>query len=243
MSINSPIEWTETTWNPLTGCTKISPGCKHCYADRLSRRLMAMGNRKYSNGFDLTLHQDAVRQPLSWKKPQTVFVNSMSDLFQDGVPLKFIQQVFSVMNEAHRHRFQILTKRSENLLQAHKKLQWGPNIWMGVSVESKDFKYRITHLRRTGAQVRFLSLEPLLGRLGKLNLKGMDWVIVGGESGPGARPMDEDWVVEIRDQCQHANVPFFFKQWGGTNKKKTGRVFEGRTWDDMPDTAVAAGGD
>lgn len=242
MSTNSPIEWTEATWNPLTGCTKISPGCKHCYAARLSNRLRAMGNRKYTNGFDLTLHESALEQPLSWKKPQTVFVNSMSDLFQKGVPLEFVQKVFAVMNEAQRHRFQILTKRSDRLLEFNKKLQWGPNIWMGVSVENKDYTYRIADLRKTDAQVRFLSLEPLLGPLKRLNLKGIDWAIVGGESGPGARPMDPDWVLDIRDQCGKAGVPFFFKQWGGTNKKKAGRLLEGQTWDEMP-LAAAAGGD
>lgn len=243
MSTKSTIEWTEATWNPLTGCTKISPGCKHCYAARLSNRLRAMGNRKYTNGFDLTLHDSALEQPLLWKKPQTVFVNSMSDLFQKGVPLEFVHKVFAVMNEAQRHRFQILTKRSDRLLEFNKKLQWGPNIWMGVSVENKDYTYRIADLRKTDAQVKFLSLEPLLGPLKRMNLKGIDWAIVGGESGPGARPMDPDWVLDIRDQCEKAGVPFFFKQWGGTNKKKAGRLLEGQTWDEMPLVAAAGGDD
>ena len=243
MAPRSPIEWTEATWNPLTGCVKISPGCKHCYAARLSNRLRAMGNRKYTNGFDLTLHDSALEQPLSWKKPQTVFVNSMSDLFQKGVPFHFIQRVFGVMNEAHWHNFQILTKRADRLLEVESKLEWGPNIWMGVSVESKDYTHRIAELRETGAQIKFLSLEPLLGPLKKLNLRGIDWVIVGGESGPGARPMDPDWVLDIRDQCNKKEVPFFFKQWGGTNKKKAGRILDGQTWDEMPMTAATGGSD
>ncbi len=243
MAAKSAIEWTESTWNPLTGCTKISPGCKHCYAERMALRLQAIGQPNYANGFDLTLHENALELPLKWKKPQTIFVNSMSDLFHKAVPVEFILRTFEVMCRVDWHRYQVLTKRSDRLLELSPMLPWKPHIWMGVSVERLDFVFRIEHLRRTGAMVKFLSLEPLLGPLPALNLEGIDWVIVGGESGPGARPMDAAWVFEIRDQCQRANVPFFFKQWGGTRKKKSGRVLEGRTWDEMPalTSAVALG--
>jgi protein gp37 len=235
MAINSSIEWTEATWNPLTGCTKISPGCKHCYAERMSNRLQAMGQPNYSNGFALTLHEDALLLPLRWKKSQTVFVNSMSDLFHTRVPRDFILRTFEVMEKAYWHRFQVLTKRSERLLRLSSSLPWAKNIWMGVSVENKSYVHRIDHLRGTGAKVKFLSLEPLLGAIENLQLAGIDWVIVGGESGPGARPMKPNWVTSIRDQCGRANVPFFFKQWGGVSKKMHGRQLEGRTWDEMPD--------
>jgi protein gp37 len=228
------IQWTEQTWNPSTGCNKISPGCKHCYAEVMSKRLQAMGQKKYRNGFDLTLHDDAVNLPLTWKKPQTIFVNSMSDLFHKDVPLEFIQRVFDVMNKAYWHRFQVLTKRSDILLKYSDKLNWTENIWMGVSVESKEFEFRINDLRKTGAQIKFLSLEPLIGPLPDLNLEGVDWAIVGGESGFGARKMEESWVIDIRNQCINKDIAFFFKQWGGVNKKKTGRELEGRTWDEMP---------
>lgn len=234
MATKSSIEWTESTWNPLTGCTKISPGCTHCYAERMAFRLKAMGQPNYANGFKLTMHEHALELPLHWKTPQTIFVNSMSDLFHKDVPLDFIQRVFDVMGQAHWHRFQVLTKRSERLLELHSQLNWKPNIWMGVSVENLKYAFRIDHLRETGAHTKFLSLEPLLGPLPNLNLLGIDWAIVGGESGPGARPMDASWVIEIRDQCVAAQVPFFFKQWGGTNKKRAGRLLEGRTWDEMP---------
>ncbi len=234
MAVNSSIEWTESTWNPVTGCNKISPGCKHCYAERMAHRLQRMGQANYANGFKLTMHEHVVELPLHWKKPQTIFVNSMSDLFHENVPLEFIRKVFDVMRRAHWHRFQILTKRSERLRELSSLLTWTPNIWMGVSVENQEYTHRIDDLRATGAQVKFLSLEPLMGPLRKLNLKKIDWVIVGGESGPHARPMDETWVLDIRDQCDSANVPFFFKQWGGTNKKKAGRLLEGKTWDEMP---------
>jgi len=234
MATKSSIEWTESTWNPLTGCTKISPGCKHCYAERMALRLQAMGQPNYARGFKLSLHEQALELPLRWKKPQTIFVNSMSDLFHKDVPVEFIQKVFKVMQLAHWHRFQVLTKRSERLLQLAPDLEWMPNIWMGVSVENKDYTFRIDHLRNTGAKIKFLSLEPLLGPLQNLNLDGIHWVIVGGESGPGARPMNSSWVTDIRKQCRKSRVPFFFKQWGGTNKKKTGRELEGRTWDEMP---------
>jgi protein gp37 len=234
MGLKTPIEWTETTWNPLTGCTKISPGCKKCYAERLSQRLKAMGQRNYRNGFQLTLHEHMLEAPLRWRKPQVIFVNSMSDLFQDEVPLDFIQQVFKTMKTAHWHQFQVLTKRSERLLSLSPLIDWPSNVWMGVSVENQKYTHRIDDLRKTNAAVKFLSLEPLLGPLPKLKLKGIHWAIVGGESGPGARLIEEPWVLDIRDQCQRAEVAFFFKQWGGTNKKKTGRLLDGRSYDEMP---------
>lgn len=236
MATNSAIEWTEATWNPLTGCTKISPGCKHCYAERMALRLKAMGQANYVNGFKLTLQEQALELPLQWRKPRTVFVNSMSDLFHKDVPTSFIHRVFEVMNQAHWHQFQVLTKRAERLEQIAPELVWTPNIWMGVSVESSDYVYRIDHLRRTAAYIKFLSLEPLLGPLPKINLENIDWVIVGGESGPGARPMEPVWVKDICNQCQKANVAFFFKQWGGVHKSKTGRQLDNRTWDDLPVT-------
>lgn len=236
MATKSSIEWTESTWNPITGCSKISSGCKNCYAERMAKRLQAMGQPNYAKGFELAMHEHALELPLRWKKPQTIFVNSMSDLFHEDVPVVFIQKVFKVMRMAHWHNFQILTKRSERLFRISSKLPWMPNIWMGVSVENQDYSFRIDHLRRTESKIKFLSLEPLLGPLSNLDLKGIDWVVVGGESGPRARPMDEAWVSEIRSQCQQEKVPFFFKQWGGTNKKKAGRILEGRTWDEMPET-------
>jgi protein gp37 len=240
MSTYSSIEWTESTWNPLTGCTKISPGCKHCYAERMARRLQAMGQPNYANGFKLTLHEHALEAPLSWKKPQVVFVNSMSDLFHRDVPTEFIQQVFSVMRRASWHTFQVLTKRSERLAELSPRIDWPDNVWMGVSVETQDYTFRIDHLRQTGARIKFLSLEPLLGPLPSLDLRDINWVIVGGESGPGARPMEEDWVLEIMAHCRKARVPFFFKQWGGFNKTKAGRLLQGRTWDELPKVPAPA---
>ena len=234
MATNSAIEWTESTWNPLTGCTKVSPGCKHCYAERMALRLQAMGQPNYRNGFKLTMHHHVLELPLSWKQPQMIFVNSMSDLFHEEVPLEFIRKVFDVMHRATWHTFQILTKRSTRLFEIDGELDWPENVWMGVSVENNHYINRIDHLRRTHAQIKFLSLEPLLGSLPHLNLEGIHWVIVGGESGPKARPMDRAWLINIRDQCLRAGVPFFFKQWGGVNKKKTGRVLDGRTWDELP---------
>ena len=234
MAAQSRIEWTESTWNPVTGCTKISPGCKHCYAERMARRLQAMGQPNYSNGFNPTIHERTLDLPLSWKKPQRIFVNSMSDLFHKDIPDEFILKIFDVMKRAHWHLFQVLTKRSERLLELNPRLQWADNIWMGVTVENQDCAFRIEHLRRTDALTKFLSMEPLLGPVNNLDLSNIDWVIVGGESGPGARPMNKSWVIDIRNQCQHSNAHFFFKQWGGTNRKKTGRLLEGRTWDDMP---------
>jgi len=234
MATNSSIEWTEATWNPVTGCDKVSPGCAHCYAERMARRLRAMGTRNYRNGFEVTLQPQMLETPLHWRKPQRIFVNSMSDLFHEAVPAVFITEVFSVMRRADWHQYQILTKRSERLLELDSTLGWAQHIWMGVSVENRRFVHRIDHLRRTRAAVKFLSLEPLLGPLPALDLSGIDWVIVGGESGPGARPMDPSWVVSIRDQCRAAGVAFFFKQWGGVFKSRTGRDLDGRTWDEMP---------
>lgn len=234
MAFNSSIEWTESTWNPITGCTKVSPGCKFCYAERMAKRLKAMGSANYENGFKLTLHEHVLELPLIWKKPQTIFVNSMSDLFHKNVPLEFIQKMFDVMNKAYWHRFQILTKRSERLFELDPLLKWTDNIWMGVSVENENYTYRIDHLRYSNVKVKFLSIEPLIGPIEHLDLKNINWVIVGGESGPGARPMKEEWVIKIRDECRRAKVPFFFKQWGGVNKKKYGRILKGRTWEEMP---------
>lgn len=234
MSVNSDIEWTNSTWNPVTGCTKVSSGCENCYAERMSRRLKVMGQPNYRNGFEVTLHEHVLPLPLKWKKPQMVFVNSMSDLFHRKVSKGFILRVFKVMNQADRHTFQVLTKRSERLAEIAPSLPWRRNIWMGVTIEDRDNLFRIDHLRKTGAMTKFLSIEPLLAPLGRVNLRGIDWVILGGESGPGARPMDPAWVTDVRDQCIRANVPFFFKQWGGTSKKKAGRLLEGRTWDEMP---------
>lgn len=234
MATQSRIEWTESTWNPLTGCTKISPGCKHCYAERMAKRLHAMGQPNYVNGFKLTMHEHVLEKPLEWKTPQVIFVNSMSDLFHKDVPLEFIKRVFDVMKRAHWHQFQVLTKRSERLRDLSPYLEWADNIWMGVSVENEKYIYRIDDLRKTGAKIKFLSVEPLIGPLPKINLKGINWVIVGGESGPGARPLEREWVVGVRDQCLKSKVPFFFKQWGGVQKKKAGRLLDGRTWDQMP---------
>ena len=236
MATKSAIEWTEATWNPSTGCDALSPGCENCYAERLTRRLKAMGQKKYANGFRLTLHPDTLELPLRWKEPQRIFVNSMSDLFHHQVPLEYIQRVFATMRAASWHQFQVLTKRSGRLLAFSDKIDWPSNVWMGVSVESKRYTPRIDHLRKTGAGTKFLSLEPLLGPLESLDLSGIDWVIVGGESGPGARAMTPEWVTSIRNQCHQARVAFFFKQWGGVQKKRTGRVLEGRTYDDMPHT-------
>ena len=234
MARGSGIEWTEATWNPVTGCAKVSPGCRHCYAERMAERLHAMGQPNYANGFELTLQPHMLELPLRWKKPQTIFVNSMSDLFHQDVPLEYVHKVFDVMARAHWHRFQVLTKRAERLQDLSPRLSWSPNVWMGVSVETARYESRIDCLRGTGAHLKFLSLEPLLGPLPGLDLSGIDWVIVGGESGPGARPMDPAWVTALRDQCGQAKVPFFFKQWGGTNKKRAGRALEGRVWDEMP---------
>ncbi|MEW5803759.1 MAG: phage Gp37/Gp68 family protein [bacterium] len=234
MANNTGIEWTGTTWNPLTGCTKVSPGCNYCYAERLARRLKAMGQPNYVNGFKLTMHEHVLQRPLKWKRPQMVFVNSMSDLFHKDVPLEFIQKVFDIMCQAGHHRFQVLTKRSQRLLELSPQLPWYENVWMGVTVENANYAFRIDHLRQTAARIKFLSLEPLLGPMPGLNLDGIDWIIVGGESGPKARAMSPEWVLDIRDQCQSAGIPFFFKQWGGMRRKAAGRILEGRTWNEIP---------
>ncbi len=231
----SSIEWTQMTWNPTTGCTKISAGCKFCYAEVMSRRLKAMGQEKYSNGFKLRLHPNTLEIPYTWKHPKIVFVNSMSDLFHEDVPLEYIKKVFKVMNDNPQHLFQVLTKRAERLYEFHKELHWTQNIWMGVSVENKKVVDRIDFLRKTSAKVKFLSLEPLIGELSKLNLKKINWVIVGGESGHTPRPMKQEWVIDIQEQCRIANVAFFFKQWGGKNKKASGRILNGQTYNEMPE--------
>ena len=237
MAQNSKIEWTESTWNPVTGCTKISEGCKNCYAERMALRLRAAGSPNYANGFRVTLHHHALEIPLRWKQPRTIFVNSMSDLFHKDVPFDFISKIFDVMHRAPHHRFQILTKRSHRLLELSSKLNWPDNVWMGVTVENYECAFRIAHLRETKAAIKFISFVPLLGPIPNINLEGIDWVIVGGESGPRARPMAPDWPIDIRDQCIAANVPFFFKQWGGVNKKKNGCTLDGQIWNEMPQTA------
>lgn len=230
----SSIEWTQMTWNPTTGCNKISAGCKYCYAEVMTRRLMAMGVEKYKDGFKVRTHDDSLHLPYTWKKPKVVFVNSMSDLFHPEVPLNFIKEVFKVMNENPQHIFQVLTKRGERLFEVDKHLTWSDNIWMGVSVENELVKERIDFLSKTSAKIKFLSCEPLIGPLPKMKLKNIDWVIVGGESGRTPRPMQESWVENILEQCAKKNVAFFFKQWGGTNKKKAGRELKGKTYSEMP---------
>jgi protein gp37 len=240
MGEKSSIEWTESTWNPVTGCTAISPGCDNCYAERMAYRLQAMGQPNYANGFRLTEHPRMLELPLRWRQGQTIFVNSMSDLFHRDVSTEYIHRVFDVMNRADHHRYQVLTKRSQRLMRLSPELPWQPHIWMGVSVETAAYTYRIDHLRQTHAHVRFLSLEPLLGPLPDLNLMDIHWVIVGGESGPGARPMEEEWVVDILRQCRAANVPFFFKQWGGVNKRMTGRRLQDEEYNEMPRQPPAA---
>ncbi len=234
MGDKSAIEWTDATWNPVTGCTKVSPGCKNCYAERLALRLQAMGNLRYRNGFAVTLHPDQLDLPIRWLQPRRIFVNSMSDLFHEAVPEEFIRQVFDVMTKAHWHIFQILTKRAERLAALAPRLPWPENVWQGVSVENGCYTWRIAYLRRVPAAVRFLSLEPLLGPIPRLELDGIHWVIVGGESGPRHRPMDPAWVRPIRKQCLTAGIPFFFKQWGGRTSKAGGRRLDGRIWDEMP---------
>jgi protein gp37 len=235
----SSIEWTEMTWNPTTGCNKLSAGCKFCYAEVMSRRLQAMGVEKYKDNFKLRIHESELDTPYTWKKPKVVFVNSMSDLFHKDVPVAFIQQVFAVMKDNPQHVFQVLTKRADILLRYDREglLTWPHNVWMGVSVEDGRVRHRIDALRQTGARVKFLSCEPLIGPLPDMDLAGIDWVIVGGESGRKPRRMDPDWVLDIKDQCERADVAFFFKQWGGTNKKAAGRELEGRTYDEMPELA------
>lgn len=234
MATLSRIEWTDATWNPVTGCTKISPGCKFCYAEVMARRLQAMGQTRYRDGFTLTLQPDALEAPLRWRKPKVIFVNSMSDLFHKDVPDEYIVRVFEVMRRAEQHTFQVLTKRGDRLEALAPLLAWSPNVWMGVSVEDRARTDRVTNLQRVPAAVRFLSVEPLLEAIPDLPLKGIDWVIVGGESGRSPRPIEEAWALDLRDQCRRAGVKFFFKQWGGTNKKTTGRQLDGRTYDERP---------
>jgi len=240
MANKSNIEWTEMTWNPVTGCTKVSQGCKHCYAERMAKRLTAMGAERYRNGFSVTLHPDLVDMPRGWRLPRVVFVNSMSDLFHDDIPLAYIQRVFSTMRDCPRHTFQVLTKRSERLAELAPHLPWPENVWIGVSVEDARVLHRVADLQSVPAKVRFLSLEPLIGPLESLPLDGIHWVIVGGESGPQARPMRKEWVKDILRQCRTAKVPFFFKQWGGTRKDLTGRELYGRTYSEMPVIAQTA---
>lgn len=235
MATKSSIEWTDMTWNPVTGCTKVSQGCKNCYANRMALRLKAMGSERYSNGFKPTVHEDLVDLPKKWRKPRTIFVNSMSDLFHEDIPESFIKRVFATMRDCPQHTFQVLTKRSNRLLKMGSSLDWPSNVWMGVSVESGDVMSRITDLAEVPARVRFLSCEPLIGPLEQMPLDGIHWVIVGGESGPGARPMQSAWAESIQTQCHDAEVPFFFKQWGGVRKHKTGRMLNGHIFDEMPD--------
>ena len=233
---STKIEWTESTWNPITGCTKISTGCKFCYAEVMALRLKAMGQEKYKNGFELTMHPKVLNEPYTWKKGKMIFVNSMSDLFHNELPISYIQHIFKVIKENPQHIFQVLTKRADILSKYDGEglLEWPINLWMGVTVENNDVINRIDYLRNTGAKIKFLSCEPLLSSLPDMNLNGIDWVIVGGESGRTPRPMDEKWVIDIKEQCQKANVAFYFKQWGGTNKKKAGKVLEGKVYNQMP---------
>ena len=243
MGDRSSIEWTQATWNPTTGCDQTSPGCDNCYALTLAKRLKAMGVAKYQNdgdgrtsgpGFGLTIHPDVLDQPKRWRAPRTIFVNSMSDLFHHDVPDDFIERVFAVMAETPQHTYQVLTKRSKRLAALAPKLMWPSNVWMGVSIEARRQTFRIRHLQTVPAAVRFLSCEPLLGSVGQLDLLGIHWVIAGGESGANARPMQLPWVTDIHDQCKRADVPFFFKQWGGRTPKAGGRELAGQTWDEMP---------
>jgi len=231
----SKIEWTESTWNPVSGCTKVSRGCDNCYAERMAMRLKAMGTRGYENGFDVTLHPHALDKPLKMKKSQVIFVNSMSDIFHDKIPDEFIFQIFEVMNKAHWHTFQVLTKRPKRLAKMASQLNWTDNIWMGVTVEANEYVHRVDYLRDCPAKIKFLSLEPLIDSVDKLDYTGIDWVIAGGESGYGARVMQKEWVLEIKDRCENENIDFFFKQWGGVNKKKAGRELDGKYYDDMPE--------
>lgn len=238
MADRSAIEWTDATLNPVTGCSKVSPGCRGCYAERMATRLQAMGQPRYRGGFKVTLHRDVLDKPRSWRRPRNIFVNSMSDTFHHEVTEDFIQSIFALAADTPQHRYQVLTKRPERALELSARLAWPANLWLGVSVENEDYLYRVDLLRRIPASLRFLSLEPLLGPLPTLALDGISWVICGGESGPRSRPMEEQWALQILAQCQQAGVPFFFKQWGGRNKKKAGRILAGRTWDQYPADAV-----
>ncbi len=241
MSDKSRIEWTDATWNPVTGCTKVSPGCKNCYALRFAERFRGVPGHPFEQGFDLRLWPERLELPLAWRTPRRVFVNSMSDLFHEKVPLAFVHQVFRTMIACPQHQFQLLTKRAERLVELHPSLKWPSNVWMGVSVENQKYAYRAELLRKVPAKVRFLSVEPLIGAIPKLPLRDIHWVIVGGESGPGARPMEPEWVTAIHAQCTRARVPFFFKQWGGVRKHETGRELNGRTFDEMPRALASIG--
>jgi protein gp37 len=234
MAQNSKIEWTENTWNPVTGCTKCSDGCLNCYAFTLAYRLQQMGVTKYRKGFEVTLHDEALNEPLKWKKPSMIFVNSMSDIYHEAIPAEYIECIFKVMNKALHHTFQLLTKRPDRMLDLHGRFDWTPNIWQGVTVESPKYLDRIEKLREVRSAVKFVSFEPLIADVGYVDLTGIDWAIVGGESGAQARPMFEDWVLNIKEACEEAGTLFYFKQWGGRNKKQSGRELLGRTWDDIP---------
>lgn len=234
MSGKSKIEWTESTWNPVTGCSPMSAGCQHCYAARFAKRLQAMGNPRYKNAFEVTVHDDLISLPLSWKKPQMIFVNSMSDLFHEKVSDDVIKRIFTTMNSTPQHTYQILTKRAERLMQLSPELTWSNNIWMGVSIENEDVVFRADLLRETDAHIKFISAEPLLSSLDELSLEGIDWLIVGGESGPGSRPMLEDWVLALKAKAEDTGTAFFFKQWGGTNKKKAGSLLQGKSYKAYP---------
>ena len=235
MAVNSKIEWTGNTWNPVTGCTQISDGCQNCYAKRMAERLKLMGNKKYENGFSVSLHEDCLSEPFRWRKPSMVFVNSMSDLFHEEVPFEFIERIFAVMNMNPQHTFQLLTKRPERLAKIAPGLEWGLNIWQGVTVENTEYSNRVGLLRQVPACTKFVSFEPLLGDIGNIDLSGIDWAIVGGESGPRSRPVELAWILNIKNQCEKQEVLFYFKQWGGTNKKKSGRELLGQTWDSVPE--------
>lgn len=234
MSNKSKIEWTECSWNPITGCTKISEGCVHCYAATFAKRLKAMHNPRYKNEFEVTVHSDLITAPLEWKAPRKIFVNSMSDIFHEELSDEIILSIFDTMNQASWHTFQVLTKRSERLAKLAPQITWTSNIWMGVTIESKEYLNRADHLKGSAAAVKFISAEPLLSDLDSLNLDGVDWLIVGGESGHGSRPIKEEWVIKLRDNAKDSKVAFFFKQWGGYNKKKNGRLLEGKTYDEYP---------
>jgi protein gp37 len=235
MSNSTKISWTRASWNPITGCDRVSTGCVHCYAERMAHRLQKMGQAKYANGFKVTLHDDALSLPLTWKKPRLIFVNSMSDIFHKDVPLSFIQKIFTVMRQADWHIFQLLTKRSERMVSLAPKIDWPENVWAGVTVESADYYNRLDDLRRVPAALRYVSAEPMLGPMSDFPLKGIDWIILGGESGPGARPMEKRWVIEMRNRCKKNDVPFFFKQWGGTNRQETGCLLDGKYYHEMPE--------
>lgn len=234
MSQKTKIEWTESTWNPISGCTKISRGCDNCYAEKMAYRLQAMGTKGYENAFEVTLHPEALEKPLRLKKSQMIFVNSMSDIFHDKVSDEFIFEIFDVMNRAHWHTFQVLTKRAKRLEILSEKLKWADNIWMGVSIESNEYIKRADSLRKCSAKTKFFSIEPLIGSVDKLDYTGIDWVIVGGESGSGSREMKKEWVVDVRQKCEKQSIPFFFKQWGGVNKKANGKTLDGKIYTELP---------